>query len=73
VIEDLSRLDPNVPETARIGNLSANPKYHRRSPARIAALFEGLELVEPGVMPVTRWRTDRPEISQYRAVGRTRP
>jgi hypothetical protein len=62
-------------EAVRIWNLSANPKYHLRSAARIAGLFEGLELVEPGVVPVTRWKPepgaeDAPEIDQYCAVGR---
>jgi hypothetical protein len=62
-------------EAVRIWNISANPKYHLRSAARIAGLFEGLELVEPGVVSVTRWRPepgteDAPEIDQYCAVGR---
>jgi hypothetical protein len=30
--------------------------YHLRSPERIARFFEGLELVEPGVVTVSRWR-----------------
>jgi hypothetical protein len=62
-------------EAVRIWNVSANPKYHLRSAARIAGLFEGLELVEPGVVSVTRWKPepgaeDAPEIDQYCAVGR---
>ncbi|BCJ46330.1 hypothetical protein GCM10010168_59690 [Actinoplanes ianthinogenes] len=72
---DGSDTDPDVREAARIWNLSAEPKYHLRSPERIAALFDGLELVEPGVVSVTRWRpdpgaADAAEISQYCAVGR---
>nr|WP_250029958.1 SAM-dependent methyltransferase [Actinoplanes maris] len=67
---DGSDTDPATLEASRIWNLSANPKYHLRSPARIAHLFEGLELVHPGVVPVTKWRSDDPEISQYCAVGR---
>ncbi|GAA4601878.1 hypothetical protein BJY16_004054 [Actinoplanes octamycinicus] len=72
---DGSDTDPDVREAARIWNLSAEPKYHLRSPERIAALFDGLELVEPGVTSVTRWRpdpadADAEEISQYCAVGR---
>ncbi|MEV6693509.1 SAM-dependent methyltransferase [Micromonospora sp. NPDC051196] len=64
-----------VTEAVRIWNISANPKYHLRSPERIAALFDGLELVEPGVVSVTRWRPDSTdvepaEIDQYCAVGR---
>ncbi|GAB2591862.1 hypothetical protein Aab01nite_38440 [Paractinoplanes abujensis] len=67
--------NPDVVEATRIWNVSANPKYHLRSPERIAGLFAGLELVEPGVVPVTRWKPDAeaaaaPEIAQYCAVGR---
>jgi hypothetical protein len=73
---DGSDTSPAVTEAARIWNLSANPKYHLRSPERIAALFDGLELVEPGVVSVTRWRpgtgsdTLPAVIDQYCAVGR---
>ena len=72
---DGSDIDPDVVEAARIWNESANPQYHLRSPERMAALFAGLELVEPGVVSVTRWRPDEaaaaaPEIAQYCAVGR---
>jgi hypothetical protein len=73
---DGSDTSPAVTEAVRIWNLSANPKYHLRSPARIAALFDGLELVEPGVVSVTRWKPDTDsatlpvEIDQYCAVGR---
>jgi hypothetical protein len=30
--------------------------YHVRSPEQIAGFFAGLELVEPGVVPLARWR-----------------
>jgi len=32
--------------------------YHLRSPDQIIRFFDGLELVDPGVVPVTRWRPD---------------
>ena len=32
--------------------------YRLRSPEQIAGFFEGLELVEPGVVSVTRWRPE---------------
>jgi len=71
---DGSDTSPEVTEAVRIWNISANPKYHLRSPARIAALFDGLELIEPGVVSVTRWKPDTDalvgEIDQYCAVGR---
>jgi hypothetical protein len=64
-----------VIEAARIWNISANPKYYLRSPERIAGFFEGLELVEPGVVSVTRWNPDPgsedvPVVDQYCAMGR---
>ncbi|MDX6302510.1 MAG: hypothetical protein QOF53_3724 [Nocardioidaceae bacterium] len=73
---DGSDTSPAVTEAVRIWNISANPKYHLRSPERIAALFDGLQLVEPGVVSVTRWKPDTGSdalpavIDQYCAVGR---
>jgi hypothetical protein len=73
---DGSDTSPEVVEAARIWNLSANPTYHLRSPEKIASFFEGLELVEPGVVSVSRWRPEPApdelpaEIDQYCGVGR---
>ena len=50
--------------------------YTLRSPARIAAFFDGLDLVEPGVVRTTEWRPDpdpfgppRP-VDGYAGIGR---
>ena len=55
-------------------NDSGAVPYYLRSPARFARFFEGLELVEPGVVPVPHWRPDpgaEPvEIYSYCGVGR---
>jgi S-adenosyl methyltransferase len=40
-------------------NTGAVP-YVLRTPEQIASYFEGLELVEPGVVTITRWRPDGP-------------
>ena len=66
---------PGAVAAARIWNQSANPQYHLRSPERFARFFDGLELIEPGVVSVTRWRpdpdqADAPEVDQICAVGR---
>ncbi|MEV6305170.1 SAM-dependent methyltransferase [Actinoplanes sp. NPDC051861] len=63
---------PEVVEAARIWNESAALPYHLRSRTRLARFFEGLELVDPGLVPVTSWHpeTDHPDIDQYGAVGR---
>jgi hypothetical protein len=44
---------------ARYNEQSPVP-YHLRSPEQIAAFFEGLRLVEPGVVSCSRWRSDQP-------------
>ncbi|MEU4164472.1 SAM-dependent methyltransferase [Actinoplanes sp. NPDC026670] len=69
---DGTDITPANVEAARIWNESAAQPYHLRSPARLAQFFDRLELVEPGVVPVTRWHpeNDAPEIDQFCAVGR---
>ena len=55
-------------------NDSGAVPYYLRSPARFARFFDGLQLVEPGVVPVPYWRPDpgaEPvEIYSYCGVGR---
>jgi hypothetical protein len=72
VVCDGTDITPEVVEAARLWNESAALSYHLRSPARLARFFEGLELVEPGLVSVTRWRPEAEvrEIDQYGAVGR---
>jgi S-adenosyl methyltransferase len=59
-------------------NESGAVPYYLRSPEQFARFFEGLELVEPGVVPVPHWRPDpdsagQPvEIYSYCGVGRKR-
>jgi hypothetical protein len=55
-------------------NDSGAVPYYLRSPERFERYFEGLELVEPGVVPVPHWRPDPDadpvEIYSYCGVGR---
>jgi hypothetical protein len=54
---------------------SANT-YHLRSPEQIASFFDGLEVLEPGVVPLMRWRPDATpfpdpeEVPGYGGMGR---
>jgi hypothetical protein len=41
----------------RYNETSANA-YHLRSPEQITGFFDGLELVEPGIVALTRWRPE---------------
>jgi len=55
---------------------SGGVPYHARTHAQIAAFYAGLELVEPGVVPIHRWRPERaatetsPDVSESGGVGR---
>jgi hypothetical protein len=44
-------------------NSGANP-YTPRDPEKIGALFEGLELLEPGIVSVARWRPEPNEFGE---------
>jgi len=57
-LNDSTDTSAEVVEAARIWNQSANPTYHLRSPERIARFFDGLELVEPGVVSPLEWRPE---------------
>ncbi|GII63992.1 hypothetical protein Skr01_40770 [Sphaerisporangium krabiense] len=47
----------NLEATRRYNESGAAP-YHLRSPAELAGFFDGLEPVEPGVVPIARWRPE---------------
>src|SRR6266508_3133751 len=57
-MNDSTDTSAGVVEAARIWNQSAKPPYHLRSPERIARFFDGLELVEPGVVSPLEWRPE---------------
>jgi O-methyltransferase involved in polyketide biosynthesis len=52
-----------------------NPRVNR-TPERLARFFDGLEILEPGVVSVTRWRPEQaevgeiPEVDDFGGVGR---
>ncbi|HEX8133229.1 MAG TPA: SAM-dependent methyltransferase [Actinomycetes bacterium] len=50
--------DPAGVEAQERYNRSGAVPYRLRSPEQIAGFFEGLELVEPGVVSCPRWRPD---------------
>jgi hypothetical protein len=47
----------NAEATRRYNESGAAP-YFLRSPEQLAGFFEGLELLEPGVVPLAEWRPD---------------
>ncbi|TNY35506.1 SAM-dependent methyltransferase [Thermomonospora catenispora] len=52
---------------------SGGAPYILRSPDQLARCFAGLEMLEPGLVPITQWRPDGPDaepIDAYGAVAR---
>ena len=50
-------------EAQRLYNESGAVPYRLRGPDQIAEFFEGLELVEPGVVSCPLWRPDAAELA----------
>lgn len=55
-------------EMIRQWNAAGEHPRVNRTPEGIAAFFDGLELMEPGVVSVTQWRPDSPESGATRLV-----
>ncbi|MET0425020.1 MAG: SAM-dependent methyltransferase [Actinoplanes sp.] len=53
----------NVP-AMEFWNKRARPLIRARSRAEVAALFEGFDLVEPGLISASRWRADDPDVPE---------
>jgi hypothetical protein len=53
-----SVMSPQIQEAQDDYNESGAMPYRLRTPDEIASYFDGLELVEPGVVPCPRWRPD---------------
>jgi len=51
-------VDQRARDEATQLSIDAGAAYIARSPAQIAAYFDGLELLEPGVVPTPWWRPD---------------
>ena len=50
--------DPAHTEATRQYNESGAAPYHLRSPDQIVRFFDGLKLIEPGMVPIRDWRPD---------------
>lgn len=72
-------LDFAAPADAADARRMLGHEMEWRSAAELGTFFRGLELVAPGVVPVSEWRPDEPgprpdpaEVSSYGAMGRVR-
>jgi hypothetical protein len=51
-------INPEARNAATAASIEAGTPYIARSPQEIAGYFEGLDLIEPGVVSSPRWRPD---------------
>lgn len=73
VLWDGTNTTPEVVEGAARLARSGGVPYVLRSPEQLATAFEGLRLLDPGLVQITRWRpddADPPTIEAYGAVAR---
>jgi O-methyltransferase involved in polyketide biosynthesis len=65
---------PDVDEAVAFWNANGTPKLTQRTPEQVERYFDGLELLEPGVVSCSRWlpreRIDAEEVAMYGGVGR---
>jgi S-adenosyl methyltransferase len=60
VVNDGTNTSQEIVEGARVSGEGGHP-YTLRSPEEVAGFFDGLDLLEPGVVPAPRWRPDAGE------------
>ncbi|MFF3935324.1 SAM-dependent methyltransferase [Streptomyces phaeofaciens] len=68
---------PDVDEAVRFWNEHGTPKLTQRTPGDVARFFDGLDLLDPGVVSCSRWRPapvgQQPEeVAMFGAVARKR-
>ncbi|MEU2492155.1 SAM-dependent methyltransferase [Streptomyces sp. NPDC007883] len=67
---------PDVDEAVSFGNEHGTPRLTQRTPADVTRFFDGLDLLEPGVVSCNHWRPDAAdgplpdEVAMYGGVGR---
>jgi hypothetical protein len=68
---------PAFEEAIGVWNANAPLSYHLRRPEELARFLDGLEIIEPGLVPCSKWRpaADTPaeelrEVDEFGAVGR---
>ena len=66
---DSTDTSPQIVEAAKAWNENAAQPIHLRTPEQISAFFEGLELLEPGVVSVPFWRPEESQVGAVREVA----
>jgi O-methyltransferase involved in polyketide biosynthesis len=68
-VRDGTDTDPDYSEAVRGYNATGAVPYHLRPPEQIAGFLDGLDLIEPGVVPCPLWRPDAPPLASEQRVA----
>ncbi|MFF1442244.1 SAM-dependent methyltransferase [Streptomyces sp. NPDC058295] len=68
VISDSTATSEGMIAASEAYNASGAVPYHVRAVEEIGGLFDGLELVEPGIVQVTKWRAHPDDSANFTAV-----
>ncbi|MEV6401356.1 SAM-dependent methyltransferase [Streptomyces bobili] len=60
---------PDVDEAVKFWNEHGTPKLTQRTPEDVARFFDGLELLEPGLLSCSRWRPEGGDASEPEEVA----
>ncbi|MDV9178024.1 SAM-dependent methyltransferase [Streptomyces sp. W16] len=63
-LTDGTDTNPALNQAISVYNANSASSYYLRSPERVAAFFEGLEAVEPGIVPISRWRPEPVDVGR---------
>ncbi|WP_019068297.1 SAM-dependent methyltransferase [Streptomyces hokutonensis] len=63
-LTDGTDTNPALNQAISVYNANSASSYYLRSPARVTAFFDGLEPVEPGIVPISRWRPEPVDVGR---------
>lgn len=68
MISDSTATSAGMIAASEAYNASGAVPYHVRAVEEIGGFFDGLELVEPGIVQVTKWRANPDDSANFAAV-----
>jgi hypothetical protein len=68
-LSDGSTISESFTEAVRHYNENSASTYHPRSPEQLTSFFDGLELIEPGVVELSQWRPGSANLGDVPGMG----
>jgi S-adenosyl methyltransferase len=68
-LSDGSTISDSFTDAVRHYNENSASTYHPRSPEQLTSFFDGLELIEPGVVELSLWRPGSADLGDVPGMG----